>query len=353
MDIYEIVCRWHASYNITQISAVTGLSRKTVRDHLNRAIELAGLSKEHPLPQRAELLEKLAPLVPEKCYSRPAHEDFLSHKDEIIHLITAKVDPVKPKTAYEIICERYDVSASYSSFKRFIKAVPELKRSEQTSTCVFEIAPGQEFQLDYAKMGRIYDPLSSRNRDLYAFIAIASHSRLKFVEFTYKQDQRSFVASNIKMFEFFDGVPQRLVIDNLKSGFTKPDLYDPKLNRAFAEVAEHYGTFIDPARSGRPKDKPRVERAVQIVREQFRKLKALHPGLDISQANRFMRKWSREINGMREHATTGLKPMEAFDIFEKPELKPLPAEHFEIPTWKSAHVHVDQFIQFDKQFYNV
>lgn len=146
---------------------------------------------------------------------------------------------------------------------------------------------------------------------------------------------------------------KRLIIDNLKAAILKPDLYEPKLNRAYQEMAEHYGVFIDPARPYHPKDKGKVERTVPTVREQFRKFKALNENLDISCANRQIRIWCLDIDGKRIHGTTGLKPREVFEEIEKPTLAPLPTEHFEIATWKGARVHVDQYIQFEKAFYSV
>ena len=65
---------------------------------------------------------------------------------------------------------------------------------------------------------------------------------------------------HVEAFAFFNGVPARLVPDNLKTGVDKPDLYDPQINRSYAELAAHYGTLVDPARAFKPKDKPRVER---------------------------------------------------------------------------------------------
>jgi hypothetical protein len=76
------------------------------------------------------------------------------------------------------------------------------------------------------------------------------------------------------MFNFFGASPKIRIIDNLNSGVIKPDLYDPKLNKAYAAMAEHYGCFINPARVATSKDKPIVERDVQTVREQFKKMKA-------------------------------------------------------------------------------
>lgn len=351
MESYEIIRRWHSGQNHTQISVALGLDRKTVRAYIKRA-QQAGLSKEQPLPAKSELLAILASLVPKKSHHQPARATFEPFKEKIIALITAKVDAVKPKTAYEILSERYGITTSYSSFKRFIRSIPELRTPEKT-TCRFETEPAEEIQIDYGKMGRLTDPLTGKNRDVFAFIATCSHSRFKYVEFTYKQDQRSFVSSHLRMFEAFGGVPKRLVIDNLKAGVLKPELYEPKLNHAYQEMAEHYGVFIDPARPYHPKDKGKVERTVPLVREQFRKMKALDARLDISQANRQIRTWCRDIDGKRIHGTTGLKPREVFEEIEKPALSPLPAEHFEIATWKRARVHVDQYIQFEKAFYSV
>src|SRR5580700_7944196 len=72
---------------------------------------------------------------------------------------------------------------------------------------------------------------------------------------------------HVAAFEFFGGVPARLVPDNLKTGVDKPDLYDPKINRSYAELAAHYGCLVDPARALKPRDKARVERPMPYVRD--------------------------------------------------------------------------------------
>ena len=132
------------------------------------------------------------------------------------------------------------------------------------------------------------------------------------------------------MFDYFGGVPARILIDNLKSGVIKPDIYDPKLNRTYREMAGHYGCFIDPCRVQHPKYKGKVERDVQTVRQQFRKFVALNPAIDIAQANRQSTKWLVDEYGQRDHGTTRLKPFHVFIDKEQPALKPLPDEPFEI-----------------------
>ena len=82
-------------------------------------------------------------------------------------------------------------------------------------------------------------------------------------------DQHAWTEAHVAAFRYFGGVPRRLVPDNLKTGVDKPDLYDPKINKAHAELATHYGALVDPARAAKPKDKPRVERPMPDVRDSF------------------------------------------------------------------------------------
>lgn len=351
MDIYNLVLRWHAGYTISQISRTQKLDRKTIRGYIKLA-EKVGLSRNLPLPEKAELLKLFQTFLPSNHRRSPVRNLLVPHRDEIVGLINDKTHPLKPKTAYEVICERHELKVSYGTFKRFLRAhTGDL--TKLNSTCRFETEPGEEVQIDYGKLGLLYDPLRQKKRTVYAFIATLSFSRLKFVDIVYRQDQRSFIASHLRMFDFFGGVPKRLVIDNLKSGVITPDLYAPQLNKAYQEMAEHYGCFIDPARVRKPKDKGKVERTVPLVREMFRKALALDPQLDIARANKVAHSWCLDTNGQREHGTTHLKPYDAFQSLERDKLLPLPNSHFEVATWKEAKVHPDQFVQFEKKIVSV
>jgi hypothetical protein len=176
---------------------------------------------------------------------------------------------------------------------------------------------------------------------------------MKYIELTFSQDQTSFVSSHVRMFEFFGGVPERVVLDNLKSGVLKSDLYDPMLNRTYAEMAEHYGCFIDPARIRRPKDKAKVERDVQTVREAVRREIVLNPSITLHELNQTMKRWMLQEYGLHLHGTTQEKPLLAFKEREQPALKPLPDERFEVSVWKQATVHPDHYIQFRGKAFSV
>jgi transposase len=353
MDIYEIIRRWHGKQNICSISQVTGYDRKTIRRYVNAAKSL-GLSEDKDLPDKEDITSLLKGVVNERTYVQPAREILFLYRDEIIDLIVNSEYKLLPKIAFEVICTKHDLfeKVSYSSFKRFFRIQCQNGSSVKT-TCRIETPPGRIVQIDYAKMGLLYDRLTDKRRTVYAFIATLSFSRHKYVEFVFKQDAKSFVRSHINMMHHFNGVPEIILIDNLKSGVVKPDLYDPHFNRLYREMAEHYGCFIDPCRVGKAQDKAKVERDVQTIRQQFGKFKALDPSLDIAGANRQIAHWIIQKYGQKEHGTTGEKPYPVFVGEEKAKLKALPFKSFELAEWKAAKVHPDCYIQYRMKSFSV
>lgn len=349
MDIYEIIRRWHQGHTIRGIAATLKVDRKTVRKYI-QAAQQAGVRLQDPLAEASELLGMLQPLVPSGDRPKPAAAQFAPYRQEILALLEDPADPLTLKSTWQVICHRHpEITASYSSLKR----VARRWRPARPGTWRHETPPGQQAQVDYGKMGLLYDPESGRRRTVYAFVATLSWSRYKYVEFVWSQDQQGFVGSHLKMFEFWGGVPRTLVPDNLKSGVIGPDRYDPQLNPLYRQMAEHYGCFIDPARPGRPKDKGKVERTVPPVRDLFRRLKALDPGLTLAEANQKALHWCRQENGMTRHGTTGEQPWECFDQTERVALLPLPEASFQLARWKKVKVHVDQYVQFDKTYYSL
>ena len=117
---------------------------------------------------------------------------------------------------------------------------------------------GEQAQIDYGQLGRWLDPVTGKLRTVWAFVMVLACSRHMFVRPVLKMDQRAWTECHVAAFGFFGGVPARLVPDNLKTGVDKPDLYDPKINRSYAELAAHYRCLVDPARAIKPRDKPRV-----------------------------------------------------------------------------------------------
>lgn len=342
MDISEILRRRCAGQNITQIARALHVDRKTVRKYINqvdsssfRTNEISRISEQFGRPAKKQAL-------------------FEPYLDEIKNLVNNKINPLKPKTVFEVLCTRHNLAdnVSYTSFKRFVRA-HRIAISPDRSTCRIEDKPADRLQVDYGKSGLLNDPSAGKRRTVHAFIGTLSFSRHKYVEFVFRQNRQSFVQSHVRMFNWFRGVPKTIVIDNLKAGIIKPDLYDPKLNRAYAEMANHYGCFIDPCRVARPKDKGKVERDVQTIREQFRKLLALYPAITLIEANRAIRDWLINDYGRRKHGTTHQEPYLLFTGIEQPLLNRLTDEPYETALWKEATVHPDHYIQINKKAYSI
>ena len=345
-DLYEIFRRWREGHSISSIGNAIASDRKTVRQYIEKFTE-AGLSRQGKALDKETLYEAFGTILPTTERAKPAWKELQRHEQEIRELIQAEEEPVKPKTAYKIIRSKYGIRASYESFKRFVRA-RGLSKTLSKRFMPIELPVGLETQIDYGRVGLFEDPYSKKNRVVWAFCTVLSYSRLPFVQFVYTQKQESFANSFIDALEFYDGGSEFVSIDNLKSGVIKPDLWNPKLNKSFAETAEYYGVFINPCRVAKATDKGKIERIIPQARELFRMLKHIHPSADLRELNRQARIWCREEYGQNEHGTTRVPPMQAFETVERAKLKPLPAERFEVPLWKSPKVHRgDGFFSFE------
>jgi transposase len=210
--------------------------------------------------------------------------------------------------------------------------------------------PGDEAQIDFGYLGMWRDPKTGKKYRLWAFALILSFCRHMFVRVVTRMDHREWLTCHILAFQFFGGAPKRITPDNLKTGIIKADLYDPKFNQGYEELAHHYGIIIDPARSNKPRDKARVERVIPYIRDSF------WSGRDftsLEEINRQATQWCLRLAGLRDHGTTHQPPLTLFRLAEEKELRPLPAAPFEIVTWHRAKVALDCHIQVANTLYSV
>jgi len=350
--LYQIHVRLRSGDSHRMIAAALGLDKKTVNQYAQRILALsipAGIDY-------VATLAILAPLLPANKKPQPAYEVLRPYAEEIKDLITGNKaeyrEGMTAKSAWIVLSRRHALAdtTSYETFKRFIRSCPLLAPAP-SAVARIEVNPGEEIQIDYGKVGTIQE--RDKRRTVYAFVGILSASRLPFVQFCTHLDHVSFAVSIAAMLTQFGGVTKRLNLDNLKAGILSPDIYDPTLNRTLAELCEYYGTLADPARVRAPKDKGKVERAIPLARELYKKLCALSPEALLDRLNANAWQWSIGEYGTRKHGTTGIPPIEAFLQLEKPHLQPLPAEPFVPASWTTAKVHPDQFIQVHGKYYGL
>lgn len=213
---------------------------------------------------------------------------------------------------------------------------------------------GEKLFVDYAgKRPRLVDRETGKAREVELFVGTLGASNYTFAEATASQQLEDWIGSHVRAFAFFGGVPEAVVPDQLKSGVTKADAYEPGINRTYGDMARHFDCVILPARPAKPRDKAKVEVAVQVVerwilarlrRETFYSLKEL---------NARIAELLFDLNSRPMKKLGGVSRRELFERIERQELKPLPADKYEMARWKKARVNIDYHIEYDKHYYSV
>lgn len=345
-EMVEVIYQWHQGNTIKGIKRSLGLDRRTIRRYIQMA-QQAGVKPGESFPEEQELLQRLKPFLPSPSSKEaPAIQSIHAYRDQIGNWLEQK--DMTAKQIWRLLKEEEGLAVGYSSIKRYLKE--EFNLEARRATVRLEVSAAQEAQVDFGYAGLMRDPQTQKDRKAWAFIMTLSYSRHRFVRFVFRQDSPTWIDSHQRAFEFFGGVPTTVVLDNLKSGVLQPDLYDPTLNFAYADLERHYGFVADPAKARTPRHKGKVERVVPVVRQQ---LLAGRRFQDITKANQRALSWCRDEIGQEIHGTTKRKPFEVFFKEEKPLLKPLPEEPFEIPLWKGCTVHPDHHLVFDRSYYSL
>jgi transposase len=269
IDIVEILVHWYAGRSQHELAASLAVDRKTIRKYTAAAIA-AGMAPGGPVRGRDEWAQLVRDWFPELVDTRlrqvtwpviEVHRDYIA--EQLAQNVTAA-------TIHQRLRDEHGLTASVASFRRWVRAnLPEEMRRNAVRVLGDTPPAGHEAQVDYGRLGMWTDPGSGRRVTVWAFVIVLSHSRHMFVRPVLRMDQRAWTEAHVEAFRFFAGVPERIVPDNLATGVERADLYDPKLNRAYAELGEHYGVLIDPARARKPRDKARVERPMPYVRDSF------------------------------------------------------------------------------------
>jgi DNA replication protein DnaC/transposase len=353
IDLVEIYEHWYAGRSQVQIAASLGIDRKTVRKYL------APVEAEHLVPggppamREADWRAKAVqwfPQVADAGLRQVTWPAIAVHRDYIRSQLAAGVTVA---TIHQRLVDEHALAASVASVRRWVAAnLPEEARRAQVR--VLRPAPaaaGQEAQIDYGRLGRWVDPATGRAHTVWAFVMVLACSRHMFVRPVLRMDQAAWTGAHVEAFAFFGGVPARLIPDNLKTGVDKPDLYDPRLNRCYAELAVHYDTLIDPARAGKPTDKPRVERPMPYVRDSFWRGRTF---TCLEQMRAEAVRWCRDVAGRRAcRPLEGAAPAVVFAAVEAPALRPLPAAPFVLATWSAGKVGPDIHVKVGAALYSV
>ena len=351
VDVTEILVHWHAGRSQSEIATSLGVDRKTVKKYVTPAVA-AGIRPGGTPKQQAEWAELVRGWFPELADTRlrqTTWPEIEQHRDYIVTMLTAGVTK---QTIWQRLRDEHGLVASVASLKRYVAAnLPEQGLRARVTVLREDPTAGEEAQIDYGYLGSWTDPVGGAKRRVWAFVMVLACSRLMFVRPVLRMDQRAWTEAHVEAFGFFGGVPRRLVPDNLRTGVDRPDLYDPKVNRSYAELAAHYGTLVDPARRGKPKDKPRVERPMPYVRDSYWRGREW---LSLQQMQDAALVWCREVAGRRSaRPLDGASPLSVFEAVEAEALLVLPRNEFVLATWSTGTVGPDIHVKVGKALYSV
>lgn len=339
--------RFELGLSQRNIAKATGLARSTVEKYLKRAREV-GLS--WPLTEstsESELWAKLSPPLPttnaeSSELERPlpdwkkVHRE-LGRKDVTLNLLWEEYRDEHPKG--------YARSQFYEHYGRWKETL------EPTLRLVH--VPGEKMFVDWAGQTiDIRDPKSGEDRRVSIFVAVLGFSQKVYAAAFENQKLPAWVSAHCKALEFYGGVPALIVPDNPKTAVTVPCRYEPQIHPTYQEMATHYGCAILPARPRKPRDKAKVETAVQIVQRQILAPMRDRKFFSLTELNQAIESGLDKLNAQAFTKLPGSR-QELFEEGERDLLKPLPQVAYELATWKQAKVNIDYHVAVQKHLYSV
>ncbi len=344
VQVREALRRWLRGDGERPIAKGVGVDRKTARRYIAAAVEL-GVDRGGG---EGQLTDELIGQVLERV--RPHRVDghgeawrtLLGEEARIKEWLNQDLTVVK----IGILLARRGVVVPHRTLARF--AVQRCGAGRRTTTVrVDDPPPGVELQVDFGRLGLVAD--GERRRVCWALIFTACFSRHHFVWPTFRQTTEDVIEGFEAAWAYFGGVFAVVIPDNMGSIVVKADNTAPRFNDVFLEYAQSRGFVVDAARVRTPTDKPRVERTVPYVRNNFF---AGETFIDLADVRARAATWCTETAGMRVHGSTQCRPIEEFRAEELPLLLAVPAARFDVPRWSEPKVHRDFHVEVDRALYS-
>lgn len=325
-----------------QISRALGCARSSVREYIERA-EKAGLS--WPLPQHLDdddLLEKHLYAPPaEKQKPQPdcnyIHQE-LKRKGVSLYLLWQEYKQDNP--------DGYQITQFGDIYRQWRKSVDLVMRQDHKA--------GEKAFSDFAggKL-KIIEPTTGEVHFAHLFVCALGASSYTFARLFWHEDSESWCNGHAFAFNFFAGCVQTIVPDNPKPVITKACRYEPEVNPSFAQMANHFGVAVIPARVKRPKDKAVVESAVGVATRWILAVLRDRTFFSLAEANAAVDELVIKLNNRPFKKIPGTR-RSRYEQIDKPALKPLPDAKYEYMHIKKASVHIaDYHVEYDGSWYSV
>jgi transposase len=335
--------RFEAGLSGRQVAASLQMARSTVGEY-ERRFAAAGLG--WPLPEgltETALEQRLFPPPPAMPAAfRPVPDWAAVHQelrrpDVTLMLLWEEYRASDPQGfAYSWFCEHYRAWAG--------KLDVVMRQTHRA---------GERLFVDYAgQTVEIIDRVTGEVRAAQIFVAVLGASNYTYAEATWTQALPDWIGAHARAFAFLGGVPEILVPDNLKSGVSRACRYEPDLNPTYAELANHYGVAVLPARVRKPRDKAKVEGGVLVVERLILAAVRHRTFFSLGELNAAIAARLEQLNHRPFKKLPGSR-RSAFEQIDQPALRPLPAAPYVYATWKKVRVHIDYHVELDGHYYSV
>lgn len=325
------------------ISRSLKIPRTTVRRYRRRA-ERARV--EWPLPEgltESALEARLFPPSPAVGGNkRPAPDWSYVHREMGRRGVTLQLLWLEYKAEHP---EGYQYSRFCDLYREWKGTLDPVLRQEHRA--------GKKVFVDYAgQTVPVVNPETGEVSEVQVFVGVLGASSFTFAEATWSQSLPDWIGSHVRMVEYFQGVSEMTIPDNLGSGVAKACRYEPDVNPTYQEWATHYGTAVLPTRPRAPRDKAKVEAGVQMAERWILAPLRNHTFFSLAELNREIRRLREELNDRPFQKLDGSR-RSLFESLERPALKPLPTERYEYAEWRKARVNIDYHIAVENHFYSV
>jgi len=342
-EVTEVIRLKEQGRTITEISKGRKICRKTVRNYLYK-YQASGLNYYETL--NLSDLEFKQIFQPNQSGRKglKSEMDFQKIDDE------TKLRAVSLMLLWEEYREKNPGGLSYSQFAHHYrqwkkKSSPSMRQTHRAGEKVF---------VDYSGMTvPVYDKETGEVLfEAEIFIGVLGCSNYTYADATRSQKLENWIGSHIRMFQYFHGVTEIIVPDNLRSGVTKADYYDPVINKSYLDFSEHYNVAILPTRVKKPKDKAKAENGVLQVQRRVLARFRHKKFYSLAQLNEEIRIFLEKLNA-REMKGYKKSRRELFESLDQPALKPLPEKKYIHAERKKAKVHIDYHVEYKSHYYSV
>lgn len=341
MYIYRQIILQMRMGNSDRAIAKTGLSGRKKNKWIRSIANKKGwLNLNQPLPEDSILAKafcKQEPCSKTSSTVEPYRESVLAwHKQGI-----------RVSVIHRVLMNKHNYEGSYSAVVRFIQSHAP---SKIKASMPLNFDPAEAAQVDFGKGPIIIDSETGERIKSWFFVMTLCFSRHMYAEIVRDQKVMTWLGCHRRAFEFFGGVPKKVIIDNPKCAITTACTRDPVVQRSYLDSAQEYGFMISPCPPREPQMKGRVESGVKYVKHSFMPLRNFK---SLADANKQLCEWILGEAGNRKHGSTHLKPLNSFAETEKHLLLELPEVPPELAEWAKVKVHGDCHVQFNKCRYSV